>query len=210
MDTMAKGTTVMSKSCSAAFIAILTATSGTAALDELPVRDGAYLTEEHCEWAEAGELDMVEFSVQKGGREIGLPSAFCIIATVEEMRENRYAVSSDCIEVGEPYQSNFILDVLGNDRIRIDGEDLSRCNKGFLADEPKTMSPADVDQLVARWLEAAKGCSGPGDDPSTNEACGRRNDIILQLNAADYCYGRGNQARAEFEWHRCEADSNRQ
>lgn len=100
----------------------------------VPIQDGAYLTADECDAAEIGELDGVAFAVEKNGREIGLLEGSCVVADVREVRDNRYVVTSDCLEFGEHWEYTFFLDALGPDNIAVDGDELSRCTKGFLSE----------------------------------------------------------------------------
>jgi len=42
----------------------------SASTKQLPIEDGAYLSKEHCDVAAYGDLGMVQFSVEKNGREV--------------------------------------------------------------------------------------------------------------------------------------------
>ncbi|TPI27106.1 hypothetical protein FJW07_31510 [Mesorhizobium sp. B3-1-9] len=197
------------------------------ATDSLPVADGAYMRSANaCEQFRKGELDSIEFSVSKGGHAYEVPEAGCVVASVRELRINRYAVEADCLEAGNPFQRSFILDVESKQTIRIDGEQLTACDAeaptpklGQGSDLPgiptvpanrksepkaeatKATSPA---KLIGQWQVADENCrGGSGDDPKTEKACSARDALARQLETAKWCYGKNGQSRYQYKWHRC-------
>ena len=195
-----------SKLVPAIFASLLS--SMPAAAQQLPIADGAYVTDEECDKAEAGELDMVRFTVEKAGRSVSLEEAGCLVGEIKQMRARRYAVSLDCIEFGEPYQYDFFLDVLSDTKIRIDGDDLRLCNKGFLAAYGANTPSSKTDDLIEKWYGFNDNCRGGfGDDPATMKACRARDSVSDELAGAGYCFGREDQSASEYRWHKCQAGS---
>jgi hypothetical protein len=68
--------------------------------------------------------------------------------------------------------------------------------------------PAPIRDLVSVYNDLDNMCRGwPGDDPHVGEVCDTREKLHKALVAMGYCYGKNNQSRAEFAWHRCTAGS---
>ena len=76
----------------------------------------------------AGELDMVDLTVENDGRSFGYPEVGCVVASVKKISGSRYAVKGDCREFGELSQIDFFLDVLSKGRLRIEGEEYAACD----------------------------------------------------------------------------------
>lgn len=167
----------------------------------LPIPDGVYVTKpQFCEDLRMGELEMIDFEVSKGGAAFGYPESACVVAEVTVVREGRYSVIGDCNEFGEIWQSSFFLDVLGDQEISIDGQPHQLCSGG--------PSEANADTLLEEWMDWNERCrGGSGDEPATLEACDRRAEISAELEGMNLCYGKENQAGAEYEWHTCGAGS---
>lgn len=108
------------------------------ATDTLPVPDGAYMrSADLCQQFRKGGVDSIEFSVSKHGHVYEFPEVRCVVATVQQLRTNRYAVDADCMEAGQPpSQRSFILDAETDRTIRIDGEQLISCELGASTDKP--------------------------------------------------------------------------
>lgn len=197
------------------------------ASDALPIADGSYMRSANaCEQFRKGELDSIEFSVSKAGHAYEVPEVGCVVASVRKLRINRYAVEADCLETGNPFQRSFILDVEGEQTIRIDGEQLTACNakpptaklsqgtdlpgitivpanreSGRNAETPTAPSPT---RLIRQWQAANENCrGGSGDDPQTEKACNARDALSRQLEAAKWCYGKKGQSSYQYKWHRC-------
>lgn len=171
----------------------------------LPIADGAYLSKEHCNMAEDGELDMVGFMVEQGGRSVLLYESSCLVAEVNVIRGGRYDVQLDCREFEGVYQHQFFLDVLAKGHIRVDGEDNWHCTKGFLAPEPVSSGGTEnIAQLIDVWAISHENCSGGfGDDPATKRACAERSALSERLGKLGMCFGRDDQSRSQFDWHKC-------
>lgn len=202
------------------------------AFDSLPLSDGSYAqSSEDCDALKKGELDFIDFVVAKNGRAYDMPEVGCLVATVKQLRPNRFLVESDCVEAGEAYQQTVVIDQLESGRIRIDGEELMLCEeKGsrvllqtpeeIIASLPARRIPLpeiapvpDVvsgrpDDLIEQWLDAEEGCRGGfGNDPATWKACDVRTGIIAQLHKVGWCFGVEGQSRSEYDWHPCGPDS---
>lgn len=108
------------------------------ATDALPIADGAYMrSADLCEQFRKGNVDSIEFSVSKNGHAYEFPEVGCVVATVQQLRTNRYAVDADCMEAGQPpSQRSFILDAETDRTIRIDGEQLISCEPGASTGKP--------------------------------------------------------------------------
>ncbi|MBZ9940140.1 hypothetical protein LB533_03375 [Mesorhizobium sp. BR1-1-13] len=201
------------------------------AMDALPIADGAYMrSASYCEQFRKGELDSIEFSVLKGGHAYEVPEVGCVIASVHKLRTNRYAVEADCLETGNPFQRSFILDVEGEQTIRIDGEQLTACEHWAVVGKPsqgtdlpgipivpankknetkgETTTATSPARLIRQWQAANENCrGGSGDDPQTVKACGARDVLADQLEAAKWCYGKNGQSGYQYKWHRCQKGS---
>lgn len=77
-----------------------------------------------------------------------------------------------------------------------------------------TISPVKVqaekrpDGFIETWHEHNENCrGGSGDDPSTDISCKKRDDLTQKLNKIGWCFGRENEAGAQYKWHACEAGS---
>lgn len=198
----------VSKVCWGPALVLLTLGVATAEDQRLPLADGAYLSEEHCDMAERNELDMIGFQVENNGRSVGIYESGCLVATIKSIRQNRYHVELDCQEFGDLYQHQFFLDAISRDRIRVDGEVLFLCKKGFLSDEISIENSSSPSDLIELWEEATEGCSGgSGDDSKTAEACETRDLLAGQLNSQGLCFGREGQSRSQYDWHNCTEDS---
>lgn len=62
----------------------------------------------------------------------------------------------------------------------------------------------DYRSMILAYGVADQECRGR---PDADAACYRRTDIGQDLNKAGWCYGKRGQGRANFEWHRCTAQS---
>ncbi|WP_154674569.1 hypothetical protein [Mesorhizobium erdmanii] len=208
------------------FLLLVVGTPTANATDALPVADGAYMrSAEYCEQFSKGQLGSIEFSVSKDGHAYDVPEVGCVVAAVRQLRANRYVVDADCLETGNPFQRTFILDVEGPQTIRIDGEELTSCDAQAPTDKatslevplPRftTRAPADGSKveatkaapptkLIRQWQVANENCrGGSGDDPQTEKACGARDVLARQLEAAKWCYGKDGQSGYQYKWHRC-------
>ncbi len=143
---------------------------------------------------------MIDFEVVEGGAAFSYPEVFCVVAKVTKVRENRYGVTGDCNEFGEIWQSSFFLDVLSDEEIAIDGQPHQLCSP--------SPTGGDATALLDEWMdwnEPRRG--GSGDEPSTLEACDRREAVSAELEGMNLCYGKEDQVGAEYEWHTCGAGS---
>lgn len=57
------------------------------------------------------------------------------------------------------------------------------------------------------YFQAAEGCQA---SPSRDADCDRRLALDAQLKDLGWCWGQENQARADFRWHPCVAEMNRE
>ncbi len=195
--------------CWAPAVLLLALGASPCLAQELPISDGAYLSNEECDKAERGEIDMIGFMVEKNGRAITMHESGCLVSEIKPVRKNRYDVELDCREVDEIYQYQFFLDVISDQHVRVDGDDLWICKKGFLATETTTLAPAEsADNLIAAWADADENCAGgSGDNPATEAACTLRQQLAEKLNQKDLCFGREKQSRNGYDWHQCDAGS---
>ncbi len=133
----------------------------------------------------------------------------CLVSEIKPVRKNRYDVELDCREFDEIYQYQFFLDVISDQHVRVNGDDLWICKKGFLATEASTLEPAgSADDLIAAWADADENCAGgSGDNPATEAACTLRQQLAEKLNQKDLCFGREKQSRNGYDWHQCDAGS---
>jgi len=61
---------------------------------------------------------------------------------------------------------------------------------------------------IKQWQDQNSLCRGlPGDDPRSQAACARRQQIQGELQRTGWCYGRQGQIGAQMQWHRCGRDS---
>lgn len=177
---------------------------------------------EYCDRFKAGELDMIEFSIETDGREFGFPEVGCYVATVQQLRPNRYVVEADCLEIDNPpSQRTIVLDLVDARTIRVNGREYVQCDLHAKVMEPQRevvvpSSPTrDVplpavaprrssEQLIEEWDMADEDCrGGSGDDPATQEACEQRTALSEQLEKAGWCFGKKSQARSAYRWHKC-------
>lgn len=180
--------------------------------DRVPVADGVYVNSvDACTEFNAGELDFVDLTIEKSGRELGLPEAGCLVASVKQIRKGRFLVESDCLEAGDMWQWTFFLDVIDRSNVRVNGEDRFLCPPlGPSQSQPANVSSSSStpDGLIDGWYDLDEECrGGSGDDPATERACTRRSEVSDQLYRLGYCFGRKNQSRSKYEWHACEANS---
>lgn len=195
-------------SCWVSAASFLALSNSVSLAQQLPIGEGAYLTKEECNMAEQGELDMVGFSVEKDGRAVGMHESGCLVASIKPVRQGRYHVELDCREFEDIYQYQFFLDVISGENIRVEGEDLWLCRKGFLADIAGDTADRKSDELIEKWEEANEDCRGGfGDDPRTAVACARRDQLANELEKRNLCFGRDGQSRSEYEWHTCTSNS---
>lgn len=199
----------VSKVCWGPALVLLTLGVATAEDQRLPLADGAYLSEEHCDMAERNELDMIGFQVEKNGRSVSMYESTCLVAVIKSIRSRRYHVEMDCREIVDFHQYQFFLDVISSDHIRVDGEDLFLCTKGFLSSENSdAREEVETNDLVESWADAEEGCRGGfGNDPETYKACERREELVKKLSGMGMCYGKEWQSTSEFDWHKCEKSS---
>lgn len=193
------------------------------AFDQLPIREGTYMrSADHCEKFKSGELDMIDFQIETEGREFGYPEVGCYVATVQQLRPNRYVVEADCLEFGNPpSQRTIVLDLIGARTIRVDGREFVQCDlhakemdpenvvmlpplpekKGAV---PKLTRLISSEELIEEWDIADEDCrGGSGDDPATQEACELRTALSERLEKAGWCFGKKNQAHSAYRWHKC-------
>ncbi|WP_156033636.1 hypothetical protein [Mesorhizobium sp. LSHC412B00] len=209
---------------------LIAGASAANAMDALPVADGAYMrSADLCEQFRKGNVDSIEFSVSKSGHYYEFPESGCVVATVESLRTNRYAVDADCIEGGHHSQASFILDVENPQTLRIDGEQLIACEQQSSSSKPAKSAPLPGIQivpsgkvippkiakaippakLIRQWEAANENCrGGSGDDPRTLQACDAREALSRQLEADKWCYGKNGQSGYQYKWHRCGKGSN--
>jgi hypothetical protein len=63
---------------------------------------------------------------------------------------------------------------------------------------------AAVQELISVYSDLDDMCRGwPGDDPHSDEVCKTREKLRQALIKMGYCYGKNNQSRAQFSWHKC-------
>jgi hypothetical protein len=185
------------------FFALLLDTQTFAASnDSLPISGGSYVrSQQDCKALRAGTLEMIDLEVSANRREYGVPEAGCVVANVKKLRQKRFLVTSDCTEAGEPFQQTFILDLVSNTKIKMDGTALLLC--GSKSQKSKTETDK-VGELIGQWHSANEGCRGGlGDDAATFKQCNQRDALGARLSAAKWCYGREGQSSFEYEWHRC-------
>lgn len=197
------------------------------ASDFIPVADGPYVrSKDACIDLRAGNLDFIDFEVLKNGLAYDLPEAGCVVAAVKQLRPQRFAVEADCMEAGEYWRHNFILDALKSGAVRVDGEELAYCSREMRPEDiianlpprsidlPKKLSDkdavqsADENTIFEDWHEANEQCrGGSGDDPATEAACTHREQLAEQLKKQGLCFGRKKQSHSDYEWHKCAKDS---
>lgn len=159
------------------------------AFDKLPISEGTFMrSADYCDRFKAGELDMIEFSIETDGREFGFPEVGCYVATVQQLRPNRYVVEADCLEFGNPpSQLTIVLDLVDVRTIRVNGGEFVPCDirvkemepekeivvppspekKGAV---PKLTRMINSEELFEGWDIADEDCrGGSGDDPATQE-----------------------------------------
>lgn len=174
---------------------------------ELPIPDGVYLKESHCALYQNNELDFLDFTVENGGRIIGLPESSCLVASSKQISSTRYGVVADCNEFGELWQYSIFLDVISKTNIRIDGTDLYLCEQ---AGGKESLTSLSVASLIERWHVLNEACRGGfGTDPKTHKACEDRYDAHLILAKQKYCYGKEDQSMYQYQWHLCGKTSNK-
>ncbi|WP_156629463.1 hypothetical protein [Methylobacterium sp. Leaf85] len=79
---------------------------------------------------------------------------------------------------------------------------------GLTDNDTRPKSPPN--SLIQAYYAENEVCrGGAGDEPSTLEACGRREDVSHKLKSAGYCYGREGEAGYQESWHVCGPRSNR-
>ena len=68
--------------------------------------------------------------------------------------------------------------------------------------------PSDVRELIDRAEAENERCQGAsGHDPETLKACNRRYDVMVELEAGNWCWG-GGEFAASDRWLRCSDDPN--
>ena len=182
--------------CTVIFVATF---MGSTDAQQLPLADGVYLKNTKlCAAYHAGELDFIDFEVEQSGRSFGFIEVGCLVYSVKKMRKSRYHVKSDCTEGGEVYQKQMFLDLVGNGKIRIDGGKIHTfCKHRKLSKKPQA--------LIEKWALYNEDCrGGSGDDPATDIACGKRDDLVEKLHSKEWCYGKGSQSGADYSWHLCD------
>lgn len=167
----------------------------------LPLQDGAYLRNpEWCEKYFRNDLDFIDFEVEQNGRSFAFIDSGCLVHSVEQVRERRFFVQSDCHGYGERSQVTMMLDVYPNNSIRIDGGELHQfCQRTNVPSKTlqSTSSDTDLKALISQWADANEGCrGGHGDDPATDRACEQRWEFKEKLGQLGYCY-------ANFDWNPC-------
>jgi len=69
---------------------------------------------------------------------------------------------------------------------------------------PSSQTALSVEELLRRYDVENEGCrGGSGDDPETDRACERREQVSAQLQAAGWCYGENAAYGYQMEWRRC-------
>lgn len=72
------------------------------------------------------------------------------------------------------------------------------------ATKAESKRAAPPTKLIRQWGAANENCrGGSGDDPKTLKACGVRDTLARQLEAAKWCYGKNGQSGYQYKWHRC-------
>lgn len=197
---------------------VIAISTRSSAFDKLPIGDGAYMrSTEYCQRFKAGELDMIEFSIETDGREFGFPEVGCYVATVQQLRPNRYAVEADCLELGNPpSQRTVVLDLVDPRTIQVNGRVYVLCDLGPTslatisseAAQPVKPSVGSPRELIEDWELANEDCRGGfGDDPATQKACNLRDVVAEQLEKAGWCFGKKIQSHSAYRWHKCMKDS---
>lgn len=68
----------------------------------------------------------------------------------------------------------------------------------------------DPQGLIDQWRIQNTLCrGGSGDQPDTQRACEKRQEIGRALDNLDWCYGTKDQMAYQMQWHQCRAESNR-
>lgn len=69
-------------------------------------------------------------------------------------------------------------------------------------------SDGQATDQIEQWRVQNSLCRGlPGDDPRSQAACARREQLQAGLQRTGWCYGKQGQIGAEMQWHRCGRDS---
>ncbi len=75
---------------------------------------------------------------------------------------------------------------------------LMATHAGMAAGKPKPTA------LISKWTDLNSQCrGGSGDDPKTQRACDRREEVGKQIDQAGWCYGREGQMGYQMQWHAC-------
>lgn len=70
-------------------------------------------------------------------------------------------------------------------------------------DESNSMPPS-TKALAAQWLQLNETCrGGSGDDPATQQACDKRENVYAQIHAANWCWGHKDDDGASRTWVKC-------
>lgn len=177
--------------------------------DKLPISDGIYVhNQKDCNLYNKRELEMVPLTIQNNGQEFSFEEGYCIPKIVKKLRGDRYIVDSDCDEFGDKYQAAYIFEKRSKNKVLIDDRELMLCKPSSALPFKKALSKKDVQPLIQKWLEQARGCNASGDNPATFMACERRHKMLVKLEKNGWCYGKEtDQSRAEYVWHICTSNS---
>ena len=189
-------------------LSVLTIAHPVIASDRVPLRDGFYAeNSEKCAEFRKGELDLPPWQVAKGGRQFQGPEMACIVASVKTvLPPHRHHVQSTCREYDMISHQSFILDTPTRERFSLEDEDYIWC--GTTHGQPKASRPTPANNrklsdraLIDQWGDINDDCrGGSGDDPKTDQACGRRSNTADELKRRGFCY---RTVKGGQDWVRC-------
>lgn len=177
----------------------------TGSMRKLPIEDGHYVRSDlQCSHLKAGTLEFIELTVENAGSAYSLPESGCVVAKIQALEENTFAVTGNCREADQIWQHQFFLSQRGNGRIELDGSALQLC----AAQSQGNLTQLETDDLFNIWIDKEEGCRGGlADDPKTDESCADRAQVTEELHRRNWCYGKEDQSTSEFDWHQCQKDS---